>query len=295
MITAHFQDTQSVTRDQIAEVISSGRTPVVQFDRPPDEATMARVNDYCIEFGPELQVRFYGFGWLEFDSSLLRSLPDVANLSIDTVRAMSDISMIAGLSRLTRLRFGVHEHPDGRFLEQLDLGRFTHLSLAENQRRNFDLSILSAASRLEQLFIRGHWRGVEAIAGLPLLSDVSLSGFPKRHDLAFLNGLASLRSLLLILGSRASIAEFAHPRLQTLRIVWVRQLEELGPLHRFAQLSDLALEDQRKITRLDVSGLRLRRLMVANCKTLTSIIGLDNSAGLEQLSVPPHVNIRTVG
>lgn len=294
MTTAHFRDAQSVTRDQIAAVIASGRTPVVQFDRPADAATMARVNDYCIAFGPQLQIRFFGFQGLEFDTAVLRALPDVANLSIDTIRAISDFGAIADLSRLTRLRFGVHEHPDGRFLEQLELERFTHLSLAENKRRNFDLSTLAAATRLEQIFIQGHWRGVEAIATLPLLSDVSLSGFPKRQDLAFLNRLTSLRSLHLILGSRETIAEFRHPRLRTLKIVWVRQLQELGPLQRFPDLTELALEDQLKITKLDVTGLRLRRLRVDNCKNLKSIIGLDGAAGLEQLSVPPGLDIQTV-
>src|SRR5208337_841257 len=108
----------------------------------------------------------------------------------------------------------------------LDLSRFTHLSLSENKRRNFDLSPLASAASLEQLFVQGHDRGIEAISGLPRLAEVSLSGFPKRHDLAFLNSLKTLRSLLLILGSRASIAEFRHSELRSLRIVWVRQLEE---------------------------------------------------------------------
>jgi len=288
MGTAHFQNVPE-SSEEIDRVIRSGRTPVVQFSEPPDAATLLRTDAYCAEFGAQLQIRFYGFRWREFDTSLLRHLPHVANLSIDTVRTIDDFAPVASLPLLTRLRFGVYEHPDGRFLEQLDLARFTHLTLGENKRRNFDLSPLAAATSLKQVFIQGHDRGVEAINALPVLSDVALSGFPKRHDLAFLNSLGALRSLLLILGTRTSIAEFSHASLRKLRIVWVRQLEELGPLRRFAALEDLTIEDQLRLTLLDLGGLDLRRLTVSNCKRLERIVGLEGQAQLEHLQIPAAV------
>jgi hypothetical protein len=286
MRTAHFQDISSASSEKIDQVIRSGRTPVLQFSEPPDAATLARTDAYCDEFGAALQIRFYGFQWREFDTSLLRHLPHVANLSIDTIRTISDFGPVADRAELTRLRFGVHEHPDGSFLEQLDIARFTHLTLGETKRRNFDLSPLSAATSLEQIFIQGHDRGVEAISALRRLTDVSLSGFPKRHDLAFLNSLPALGSLLLILGSRTSIAEFTHPGLSKLRIVWVRQLEDLGPLRRFTDLEDLTIEDQLRLTVLDVGGLNLRRLTVSNCKRLERIVGIEEQNRLEHLQIP---------
>ena len=285
MSSAHFQNPASASSEQIRSVIESGRTPVLQFAEPPDRSVLERVDAFCREFGPSLQIRFYSFGWREFDTSLLDSLPNVANLSIDTIRRISDFSLVAKLPKLTRLRFGVHEHPDGNFLRQLDLPRFTHLTLAENRRRNFDLSPLSAATSLEHLFIQGHQRGIEAISELPHLSEVSLSGFPKRHDLTFLNDLAALRSLLLILGSRASIAEFTHAGLRKLSIIWVRLLADLGPLQRFTSLEELTIEDQLQLTRLDIGGLNLRRLDISNCKRLSEIAGLQIQGRLEHLSI----------
>jgi hypothetical protein len=285
VVAAHFQDLDSASSEKLSEVILSGRTPVLQFAQPPDLTTLERVNDFCREFGADLQVRFYSFEWKELDTRLLRHLPHAANLSIDTIRTISDFSPIAELPALTRLRFGVHEHPDGRFLEQLDLARFTHITLAENTRRNFDLAPLRAATSLEQLFVQGHYRGIDAVSGLPYLADVSLSGFPKRRDIAFLNELTALRSLLLILGSRASIAEFVHAGLQRLKIVWVRQLEEIGPLRRFASLEELVIEDQLRLATLDISELNLRRLVISNCKNLRQIIGLDRQTGLEHFSM----------
>src|SRR5439155_17639126 len=111
--------------------------------------------------------------------------------------------------------------------------------------------------------------------------DVSLSGFPKRHDLAFLNRLPALRSLMLILGSRESISELANAELRTLKIIWVRLVEDVGPLARFKRLEELVIEDQLRLTEIDISGLRLRRLRIANCKNLMRVTPLEKVAALE--------------
>lgn len=281
MVTVHFQDALFASRERIRDVILSGRTPVLQFGEAPPPALLDRADGFCREFGVDLQIRFFGQQWKEFDTSVLGHLPHVANLSVDTIRSISNFAPIAELPELTRLRFGVYDHPDGGFLKKLHLPRFTHLTLAENKRRNFDLSPLGAATALEHLFVQGHWRGIESINRLPRLSDVSLSGFPAKHNLAFLNDLEALRSLFLILGSRNSIAEFTHAQLRALKIVWVRRLEDLGPLYRFANLEDLTIEDQLRLTILDLSGLNLRRLSITNCKNLAQIVGLDGRTGLE--------------
>lgn len=279
----HFQDPLTVTREQVAAAIASGGTPVVQFGAARQAKNAAHANALCREFGADVQLRFYGWEWRDFDCDLLQQFPDVANLSLDTLRTVSNEKVLGTLSKLSHLRFGVHEHPDGSFLRRLDIGRFDMLSLLANKRRNFDLSPLAEAGSLKGLFIQGHDRGIEAICDLPKLAEVSLSGFPKRHDLSFLNRLEALRSLLIILGSRESIAEFAHSHLRKLSIIWVRNLEELGPLERFTHLEDLSIEDQLRLTTLDISKLNLRRLRITNCKRLESIIGLDHQKKLEHL------------
>lgn len=299
MTTAHFHDPNAATREKIAEVIATGRTPVLQFSSQPSIDTLERANELCREFGANLQIRFFAFGWKELDTSILRHLPNVANLSIDTIRAISDFGPIAALANLTQLRFGVFEQPDGAFLKDLDLTRLTHLNLSENKRRNYDLSPLHAAISLKHLFVQGNDRAIESITELPHLEYVGLSGFPKRHDLRFLNALEPLRSLLLILGSRQSIAEFAHPGLNKLQIVWVRYLEDLGPLNRFSSLEELIVEDQKRLTHLDLHGLDLRVLQIANCKNLERVDGLEDQRHLERFTVretklsPEQVNCRS--
>lgn len=167
MPIARFHDVLPADSAAIAGLIKSGRTPVIQFSRPPSDSILERADDFCRDFGSDLEIRFFNFGWRVFDTSLLKRLPHVGNLSIDAIRAISDFAPIAELRDLTQLRFGVHEHPDGNFLNQVELARLTRLTLAENKRRNFNLSPLSSATSLIQLFIQGHWRGIEAISQLP--------------------------------------------------------------------------------------------------------------------------------
>lgn len=282
MITAHFQDPLSATSEKVAEVIASGRTPVVQARAAPGSDVLAHMNALSGEFGSDVQIRFFGWECKEFDAAILRNVPDVANLRLDTLRVIKNVEVVGQLPKLVRLSFAVHEHPDGQFLNSLPLNRLAYLGLGENKRRNFDLTPLTAAISLQGLFVQGHDRGIDAISALPLLHDVSLSGFPKRRDLSFLNDLAPLRSLMLILGSRESIAEFTHPQLRSLKLIWVRLLENLGPLSRFGKLEKLTIEDQLRLTSIDIGGLNLRRLRIANCKNLASLQPLESIARLER-------------
>src|SRR5437764_453820 len=136
----YFQHPADATRDRVAQTIAAGAIPTVQFGAAAQAKDLGRINELCREFGTQVQIRFFGWEWKEFDTSILEQLPGVQNLSLDTLRAISDFAPIAALPKLSRLRFGVREQPNGEFLKQLDVQRFTHLSLLENKRRNFDLS-----------------------------------------------------------------------------------------------------------------------------------------------------------
>src|SRR5205085_5429038 len=118
-------------------------------------------NALCREFGADLQVRFFSWQWREFDAGILEQLPEVANLSLDTLRAVTNLDAVARLPKLTRLRFGVHEQPNGDFLKTFPLERLSQLILAENKKRNFDLAPLARAAGLENVFIQGHDRNIE--------------------------------------------------------------------------------------------------------------------------------------
>lgn len=115
--------------------------------------------------------------------------------------------------------------------------------------------------------------------------SVSLSGFPNRSALDFLNGSASLRQLKLLLGSRNSVAELCNENLERLHICWVRGLCDLGRIGRFSKLAEFSLEDQIKLDRIDLAGAPLERLRLVNCKTLSEIDGLETLENLRELLV----------
>ena len=277
MVEARINDPSTVDREAVLAILDRGVTPTVQFShRGYTPALLEQINKLCVEFGERIEVRFYGHYDDSFDASALAPLRDVRWLTIDCLMSVVNGVWIDDLPPLTRFSFGVHGFDDPALLEKLDLSRLTHLRLSENAKRNLDLAPLAAAGRLEQLSVQGHSRNIEAITGLPALHTVGLSGFPNKKALGFLNALEPLRCLRLILGSRTRIGEFHHPDLEVLEIMRVRGLEDVGALARFPRLRALRIEDQLQLRSIDVSGMRLEKFCVLNCKNLESVDGLPS-------------------
>src|SRR5437868_9853285 len=130
---AYLQDPASASRKMVGELVASGRIPVIQYSGAAQVHDLAAVNALAAEFGTNVQIRFFGREWQAFDASLLDQLPDVANLSLDTLRTITNLGSLAGLSQLVELRFAVFEHPDGGFLKTLPLDRYTSLGIGENK------------------------------------------------------------------------------------------------------------------------------------------------------------------
>lgn len=268
------------------QALARGTLKVIQFDHAPaDPEVLRQVNSLCTQFGAKVQVRFYGFYKSKFDARIVEQIPDVVSLSVDCLKEIGYVEALADLPKLQELTFGVFEFDCPDFLRLFNLGQLNDLKLLESRKRNFDLSPLESCNRLEALFVNTHWKGIETIAALPMLSSVTLSGFPNRSALDFLNGSASLRQLKLLLGSRESILELCNENLERLHICWVRGLNDVGSIARFPELSELSLEDQIRLDRIDVTGARLERLRLVNCKTLSKIEGLETLDNLRELLV----------
>ena len=261
-----------------------GKPATAQWAGPPDDpAVFAEVNRLCAQYGARLEVRFYG--WYaqrgHFDAGIVRALPDVRRLSVDCLASIDNEDAIAELPHLESLHLGVFELPDGGLLAKLPLEQLTRISLVENRKRNFDLAPLARCTKAEVVFVQGHTRGIGALSGLPRVRDLMLSGMPKKQPLAFVNAMPGLRDLHLILGSRASIDEIAHDRLEKLTITWVRSLGSIGDLARFPALRELIVEDQLQVIEIDLAGAPIERLRVSNCKKLAALRGLDALTSLE--------------
>ena len=277
MVKSRITDPVKVDSIAIEAIIASGQAPTIQFSGPGYSPELLHsVNHLCRKFGKKLEVRFFGHYGGHFDASVLTHIPDVAWLSVDCLIEIVNEQEIANLASLRRLSFGVYKFDKRRFLDQLDLRRLDRIVLAENAKRNLDLSALQNARELEVLYLNGFTKNIEVLAGLPRLKQLSLGGIAKTQSLRFVGDIPDLRSLCLILGGRQSIDEIAHPSLEKLSILRVRGLEDLGSLRRFPRLRELVVEDQIKVRSIDVSGSILHKLILMNCKNLEEIHGVGD-------------------
>jgi len=236
-------------------------------------------------------VRFYGHYGTTFDASILQHLPDVANLTLDCLSSIANEDEVASLMHLKKFRFGIFEFDRPDFLQTLPLSKLTSLSLVENRKRNFDLSVLAECVSLETLFVHGHWRNIELVAGLPSLNQVGLSGFPKARGIAFLGEVPNLIELDLWLGGRDNFDEFASESLEILQVERVRGLRTLGSLARFPRLQSLSVVDQPQIEEIDLTGARLARFWARNCKNLRNLPGLCDQAHLREITIMSPVGL----
>lgn len=271
--------------EDIRRILAAGREPIVQFSTPPSADMLERVNELCRTFGEALEVRFYTHFDSVFDADLVALLPDVRWLTLDCLRRIRNVERVADLPHLTRFGFGVEDFDRPDFLDLLPLERLTHLSVGENIRRDFDLSPLARAQALTDLQIAGHTRGIEAVAGLRRLRALDLNSIPKKQDLGFVSDVADLRSLRLVLGGRDAIDEIRHEGLETLEIIRVRGLADLGSLTRFPRLRRLHVEDQIRLAAIDLAGPPLEEVFVLNCKTLAILTGVSEIPSLRHLRV----------
>ncbi len=283
---SRITDPKAVKSADVQAILDAGWSPTVQFSKPGYSRELLRnVNRLCAEFGPTLEVRFYGHYGSGFNAKALTELPDVQWLSIDCLERISNEDELARLGELRRLSFGVHEFDRPSVLNSLEFKKLRELSLSSNKRTNFDLGFIARFSQLTELFVQGHTKNIVAISTLPRLKTLRLSGMPKKQELSFVNSIESLRSLTLLLGGRSTIDEIKHPTLEELEVNWVRSLETLGNMGRFPNLRRLRIEDQLQLRVLPLEGLQLRELSAFNCKNLDTITGLDEQEALEEFRI----------
>ena len=282
--SGRITDPQAINPAEVATAFATRERLVIQFSRPETypAALLQHLNEACKLAGSRIQVRFFGHYGSRFDAIALRHLPNVRDLAVDCLSHIDNEDEIGKLPRLDRLSFGVFELDRPDFLRSLNLGQLTQLTLTENRKRNIDLTPLSRCRSLEELFVNGHGKGIQAIADLPALRKLTLSAYAKTNRLDCISASRSLAQLTLILGGRPNLDDLASTNLEMLQILRVRGLETLGDLSRLPALTALRVEDQLQIAELDLNGSDLQRLWLFNCKNLAALHGLERQGQLQE-------------
>lgn len=286
MDSGRVSDPQVISPVEIAEAAKTRDRLIIQFSYPDaySPRLLQELNDACRLAGDRIQARFYGHYGTRFDAAVLRNLPEVQNLAVDCLSNIENEDEIGQLPKLQSLSVGVFELDRPDFLQSLQLGQLTRLTVSETRKRNIDLAPLSQCRSLVDLFIHGHAKGIARIADLPALRKLTISAFAKSNGLDFVSAIPSLAQLTLTLGGRPNLDDLASATVEMLQILRVRGLETLGDLSRFPALTALRMEDQLQITDLDLSGADLERLWLDNCKNLSSLHGLERQARLQEFS-----------
>lgn len=261
---------------------------VAQFSAPPYPAPMlAQLNRLARQYGVLLEVRFYAHYGSAFDCSTLTQLRDVASLSLDCLAQAQHLEQVASLERLTSLSLGVFELAHGAILDAPNLRRLSTLTLGETRKRVFDLAALAEYSELTLLRVCGHTKNLEALAGVHSIKELWLNSIPKRAPVAFVSHMRGVKSLHVYLGGRESLAEIQSPAIETLEVVRVRGLRNVGHLSRFPALKRLLVEDQLQLEQLSfgVENAALQIVHLYNCKSLRALPGIDAVPHLTELQI----------
>lgn len=244
-----------------------------------------RVQQACAARGATLEIRFYDHFEEEFDATVLDSLTEIRNLSIDGLPSVRHPEAVGRLPKLTSLRFGPRRIGDSKVLGALGVQRLTHFTLSGTPTPTIDLAPLADAHSLRWLRLLGHGKNTEAVGGVTSLIELAIQPSAK-FSLEFMNRLVSLETLKFVLGSAPSIEPIASLlSLRDLSFRQVRGLEELGDLERFPRLRRLQVIDQPKIEGLRVGARNaaLEHLYLYSVPRLHTIAGFSALPAVKSL------------
>lgn len=276
---------EDINPDSIGKYIDAGERVIVQYSKTVYSAQqLTLLNQLAKRHGRNLEIRFYGHYSESFDASVLQFIPDAQCVSIDCLMKASNLEALSKIRSLAELSLGVFELEDADVLSYCNLPSLKVLSLGDTRKCNIDFRHLSNCVDLEQLHTTGHTKNISTICNLPSLRGLSLSSIKKKDSIEFVSSIPTLKTLRLILGGRPSIAQVTSTQLESLEVIRVQGLEDLGDLGRFENLERLLIEDQIRLANVKVGpNPRLIDMKIINCKTLEKIAGIKELKGLSSL------------
>lgn len=276
---------ESVTSGELAILAARDDLGVLQTVQPAPDATWSMLNSEFFAKRPDVELRVYGHYSSECDLSFAGRMSNVRRFSADSLMRAENLHRVADM-HLESLGLGVFE------LESFDLlqgvtSTIERLFLGSTRSKKPDLALLARFESLRELKIEGHSKGIEVLAHLRTLEDLTLRSVTT-DDLTYLTPLPRLRSLDIKLGGILSLAGIEGKGLIKYLELWqVRGLSDIGVIAHLPGMQSLFLQSLPRVEELPSFRAlsSLRRVVLQNMKGLKDFSELEHAPALEEFAL----------
>ena len=281
-----------LTRGEIEQIASNPAVKVLQCSTPVPAQTWELLNEILFSSRLDIELRLYGFYSLVCDLSFLKRVANVRRFSADCLTDAVGIEHLAALVHLEKLAVGVYHLEDFDFLNSIPDG-IQSLTLTSTKSKKPRLDALVRFHSLRTLYLEKQQQGIEALAQLSTLEDVTLRSI-STENLEYVSGLPHLWSLDIKLGGIRDFSAIANKEsIKYLELWQIRGLSDLRFISSLTGLQYLFLQSLRSVIEIpDLSRLtKLRRLYLENMKGLVDVSAISKAPALEYFS---HVSAQNI-
>ncbi len=290
-----FEFSGKLTSEEIDGLAANPDVHTLQCSSPVEAPTWDRLNETYFPRRPEVQLRVYGSYSSTCDLSFVTRLQNVRRFSADCLTKAEGVEHLSALVQLEELAIGIYSLENFDFLKTIPSGMKT-LSLGPTKSKKPRLDPLVRFQSLRKLFIGGQQQGIEVIAGLNSLEDLTL-GSISTPNVEYVSKLPRLWSLRITLGGIKGLSAIqGNEGLKFLELWRVKNLSDISVISSLSGLQFLSLRELRNVKSIpDLSKLtKLRRLWLENMKGLEDVSAIRLAPNLEQFShiaaqnIPPE-------
>ena len=274
---------ESISKSEIKSIISNKDVKTLQTSSPVNKRSWNLINNFLLPARPDIEIRIFGHYSENCDLSILENIPNVKKLSVDCLMDASNVEMLDQLKNLEALSVGIYSLENFSFLESLP-NTLTSLFIGATKSKRPSLTNLGRFTNMQELYIEGQQKDIEAIESLKFLEKLILRSVSP-EDISFIAELKKLWSLDIKLGG---IKDFSPIKglvnLKYLELWQIRGLSDISFISTLTGLQYLFLQSLRNVKILpDFSDLtQLRRVYLETMKGLDDISGLIQSPALEE-------------
>lgn len=272
-----------LTEREVHDLTTNPNLRTLQTARPVSPQTWELLNRSLFATRPDVELRVYGFYSSTCDLSFVKGMTNVRRFAADCLMRAVGIEHLAALEYLEELSIGVFNLDSFDFLTALPPG-IKSLFLGATKSKKPRLDGLRQFRSLRTLYIEGQQRGIEVIAELHDLEDITLKSvtIPGVECVALL---PRLWSLDIKLGGIQDLSAIANKEsIKYLELWQIKGLADISVISSLSGLQYLFLQSLRHVTSIpDLSRLnKLRKIVLENMKGLTDVSGIGTAPVLEE-------------